>query len=169
MNVFETEILAERSGQLRTIAEGSSRNVPEGVGSVREPVEDRRQSLQLEKKWRRDSKEGGTGKSGAEKQTRKEQQDQEALRKRTSKKKKEQRKKEQRKKEQRKKEQRKKEQRKKEQRKKEQQKKEQQKKEQRKKEQQKKEKPQPATLPATSRVSDLASGVKQSTKYSIGP
>ncbi|KAK0302175.1 hypothetical protein LTR01_008909 [Friedmanniomyces endolithicus] len=134
MNVFETEILAERSGQLRTIAEGSSRNVPEGVGSVREPVEDRRQSLQLEKKWRRDSKEGGTGKSGAEKQTRKEQQDQEALRKRTSKKKKEQRKKEQ-----------------------------------RKKEQQKKEKPQPATLPATSRVSDLASGVKQSTKYSIGP
>ncbi|KAK0260136.1 hypothetical protein LTR35_018043 [Friedmanniomyces endolithicus] len=144
MNVFETEILAERSGQLRTIAEGSSRNVPEGVGSVREPVEDRRQSLQLEKKWRRDSKEGGTGKSGAEKQTRKEQQDQEALRKRTSKKKKEQRKKEQRKKEQR-------------------------KKEQRKKEQQKKEKPQPATLPATSRVSDLASGVKQSTKYSIGP
>ncbi|KAK0930474.1 hypothetical protein LTR48_004008 [Friedmanniomyces endolithicus] len=79
MNLLEIEDMANRSSQLRTIAKGSRRIIPEEAGSVEnnvdigkffsatEPSKDRQQSLQLENKRRRDIKQGRKGKSGAKK------------------------------------------------------------------------------------------------------
>ncbi|KAK1808374.1 hypothetical protein LTR12_017265 [Friedmanniomyces endolithicus] len=101
MNLLEIDKMANRSGQLRTFAKGDRRIVPEAAGSVEnnvdigkvfsatERTEDRQQSLQLENKRRRDSKQGRKGKSGAKKKEKKkqQQQDQRALLKRSLKKK----------------------------------------------------------------------------------